>query len=39
LALKKTEEKSNQFYKGEEMGMCTDSDHFKVYGPGICLFF
>lgn len=21
------------------MGMCTESDRFKVYGPGICLFF
>lgn len=29
----------NRFYKGKEIGMDADLEHFKVYGPGIYLFF
>lgn len=29
----------NRYYKGEEVPYCTDLEHFKMYGPGLYLFF
>lgn len=30
---------SNRFYKGQEVSILVDISHFKMYGPGIYLFF
>ena len=37
--MKRTQKKMNRYYKGEEVPVCCDLEHFKMYGPGIYLFF
>jgi hypothetical protein len=39
LALSNNKKKMNRYYKGEEVGLWVDLEHFKIYGPGIYLFF
>lgn len=34
-----TKKKMNRYYKGKEVEFGVDLEHFKIYGPGIYLFF
>lgn len=38
-ALEEKKKQSNRYYKGEEVSTFVDLSHFKMYGPGIYLFF
>jgi hypothetical protein len=39
LAMANTKKKMNRYYKGKEVDFGVDLEHFKIYGPGIYLFF
>ena len=38
-ALEEKKKQSNRYYKGEQVSTLVDISHFKMYGPGIFLFF
>ena len=38
-ALEEKKKQSNRYYKGEMVSTLVDKSHFKMYGPGIYLFF
>jgi hypothetical protein len=38
-ACEEKKRESNRYYKGEEVSSFVGIDHFKMYGPGIYLFF
>jgi hypothetical protein len=37
--MENTKKKMNRYYKGKEVSLWVDLEHFKIYGPGIYLFF
>lgn len=39
LAIERKREQSNRWHKGEQIPITVDREHFKMYGPGIYLFF